>query len=50
MRQEQHSLKAPMLKIGQRIDLLVLMNTMSGSGTSVSTFEVTITFLDLIRE
>lgn len=46
------SLKAPMLKIGQQIELLVLINTPIGSGASASAsaLGVTIRFLDLVRE
>lgn len=41
-------LKAPTLKIGQQIDLLVLINTPTRSDTSA--VEATIRFLDWVRE
>ena len=42
-------LKAPMLKIGQQIDLLVLLIISVSSGTAGSSLEVMISFLDLAR-
>jgi hypothetical protein len=44
----QSSLKAPMLKVGQQINLLVLINTPTRSDASA--VEATIRFLDLVQE
>lgn len=44
------ALKAPMLKTGQRIDVLVQIMIPTNSGTSVSSVEVTIRYIDLARE
>ncbi|MDH4082960.1 MAG: hypothetical protein OEV99_04240 [Nitrospira sp.] len=46
----QSRLKAPMLQMGQHIDLLVLINTPTSPGALGSTLEATIRFLDLVRD
>jgi hypothetical protein len=46
----QSRLKAPMLQVGQQIDLLVLIIIPTGSGTSSPSLEATIRFLDLARD
>jgi hypothetical protein len=43
-------LKAPLLQVGQQIDLLVLINSATRSDAPTSALEVTISFLDLVRE
>ncbi|MDF0677033.1 MAG: hypothetical protein P0120_22260 [Nitrospira sp.] len=44
------ALKAPMLKAGQQIDLLVQIMIPTNSGTSASSVEATIRYIDLARE
>jgi hypothetical protein len=44
------ALKAPMLKTGQRIDLLVHISIPTSSGSSGSSVETTIRYIDLARE
>jgi|GEM_PF-2828568 hypothetical protein len=44
------ALKAPMLKTGQRIDLLVQIMLPTSSGSSGSSVEATIRYIDLARE
>ena len=44
------ALKAPMLKTGQRIDLLVHISIPTSSGSSGSSVEATIRYIDLVRE
>jgi len=41
------SLKAPMLKVGQQIDLLVLISIPASSGASSSSLEATIRFVEV---
>ncbi|MDH5336525.1 MAG: hypothetical protein OEW20_09415, partial [Nitrospira sp.] len=44
------ALKAPMLKTGQRIDLLVQIMLPTSSGPSGSSVEATIRYIDLPRD
>ena len=44
------ALKAPMLKTGQQIDLLVRIMVPTSLGTSGSSVESTIRYIDLVRE
>jgi hypothetical protein len=44
------ALKAPMLKAGQQIDLLVQIMIPTSSGSSVSSVEATIRYIDLARD
>ncbi|MFO0701373.1 MAG: hypothetical protein U0236_19300 [Nitrospira sp.] len=46
----QSVLKAPMLKVGQRINLLVLINTPAGSGSATPPPEVTIRSIGQVRD
>lgn len=46
----QSLLKAPMLKVGQQINLLVLINTPAGSGNAVPSLEVTIRYIGQVRD
>ncbi|NOU11433.1 MAG: hypothetical protein HOO98_15655 [Nitrospira sp.] len=44
------ALKAPMLKTGQQINLLVQIMIPTSSGSSVSSVEATIRYIDLVRD
>jgi hypothetical protein len=46
----QSRLKAPMLQMGQQIDLLVQIIIPTGSGAPGSSVEATIRFVDLVRD
>lgn len=48
--QNLSQVKAPMLQLGQQIDLLVLINILTSLGTRGSPVEATIRYIDLARE
>ena len=46
----QRMLKAPTVKVGQQIDLVVLIMIATNAGTPSSPIEATIRFLNFVRE